>query len=231
MTQHRHPSSRRKPEEKKEAEDIFVEKILGLIDWGKAHSQALVLVGIVAVVILAGAWYYRNYRITLKQQAIAELEQVQQSVGYGDREAAKTGLYQYLDRFEGTPYAMEARLVLGQVLMEDGEVAEAAEVLGPAVQAMADQPVGLQAAFLLAAAYEQEGRLEEADRLFIRISEVAEMGFQIREALAGAARIRTQNGDFSGAADLYRDVLATLEDGDPERDVWEMRLAEVAFRG
>jgi predicted negative regulator of RcsB-dependent stress response len=230
MTHHRHPSSRRKPEEKKDAEDIFVEKILGTIDWARANSQVLVLVGIAAVILLSGAWYYRNYRVSVRQQAIAELEQVQQAVGFGDRETAKADLYRYLERFEDSPYAMEARLVLGQVLLEDNDVPAAIDVLAPAVQGLDDQPVGLQAASLLASAYEQGGQLDEAERLFVRIADVAEMGFQIREALAAAARIRAQNGDFEGAAELYRDALATLEEGDPERPLWEMRLAEVTFR-
>lgn len=231
MVQHRHPTSRRKPEEKKEAEDVFVEKVVDLTTWAKKNSQALVLAGIALVVVAAGVWYYLNYRTTVRQQAVAQLEEVQQSVGFGDRETAKIELYQYIERFQDTPYAMEARLVLGQVLLDDENPSEASEVLAPAVQAMESQPIGIQAAFLLASAYEQDGRIDEAERLFIRISNVAEMGFQIREALAHAARIRTANGQFSGAAELYEDILATLEEGDPERAVWEMRLAEVSARG
>lgn len=231
MVQHRHPTSRRKPEEKKEAEDVFVEKVVDLTTWAKNNSQTLVLAGIALVVVAAGVWYYLNYRTTVRQQAVAQLEEVQQSVGFGDRETAKAELYQYIERFQDTPYAMEARLVLGQVLLDDENPSEAAEVLAPAVQAMESQPIGLQAAFLLASAYEQEGRTDEAERLYIRISNAAEMGFQIREALAHAARIRTANGQFSGAAELYEDILATLEEADPERAVWEMRLAEVLARG
>lgn len=231
MVQHRHPTSRRKREEKKEAEDVFVEKVLNLTAWARKNSQVLVLAGIALVVVIAGTWYYLNYRTTLRQQAIAQLEEVQQSVGFGDRETAKAELYQYIDRFRDTPYAMEARLVLGQVLLDDDNPSEASEVLAPAVQAMERQPIGIQAAFLLASAYEQEGRADEAERLFLRISNAAELGFQIREALAHAARIRTSNGQYSGAAELYEDILATLDEADPERAVWEMRLAEVSAKG
>ncbi|MFC1791857.1 YfgM family protein [Gemmatimonadota bacterium] len=226
-----HPSSRRKPEEKKEAEDIFVEKTLELTRWAKANTQALILAGVVVGILVAGGLYYANYRSSLREQAIAQLEQVQSTVGFGDREAAKIQLNQYLGQFEGTVYALEARLILGQVLLEDGDPEGAMEALAPAVRAMDDEPIGIQAAFLMASAYEEAQRLEDAERLFLRIADTSDLSFQIREALSGAARLRTAAGDYSGAATLYRDVLSTMEADDPARSYWEMRLAEASARG
>lgn len=230
MSQTRHPSSRRVAEEKKETEDIFVEKTLELIQWAKDNSQTLMLVGIVLVVLVAGGLYYRNYRSSWEEQAVAQLEDVQIAFGGGDREAAKADLYQYLERFDGTVYAMEARLVLGQSLLEDGAPEEAVDVLAPAVREMSSEPIGVQAAFLMAAAYEEAGRTDDAEQLFLRISNTSDLVFQIREALAGAARIRTTAGDMDGAAELYEEVLSAMEEGDPQRGFWEMRLAEVAGR-
>ncbi len=228
MAQQRHPSSRRKREEPKEAEDIFVEKILEATDWARSNAQALVLVGIVAVVVIAGGFYYFGYRGTVREQAIAQLEQVQAAAGMGDRDEARAQLYQYLERFDGTVYALEARLTLGQLLLEGEESESAIEVLAPAVREMDRQPVGIQAAFLMAAAYEEAGRIEEAERLFLRIADRSELMFQVREALSGAARLRSQEGDYAGAAELYRDVLATMEEEDPARSYWEMLLAEAS---
>jgi thioredoxin-like negative regulator of GroEL len=151
-------------------------------------------------------------------------------VAFGERESAKTQLQEYLDRFEGTVYALEARLMLGQVLLEEGSVNEAIEVLAPAVQVMEKQPLGVQAAFLMAAAYEEADRADDAERLFLRIASAADLSFQIREALSGAARLRTEAGNLNGAAQLYEQILGTLEEGDPERSYWEMRLAEVSYR-
>jgi len=231
MSQSKHPSSRRvSGEEKKEAEDIFVEKILQLIQWAKDNSQTLILVGIVLVVVVAGGLYYRNYRSSWEEQAVTQLEQVQATFTFGDREAAKADLYQYLNQFEGTVYAMEARLVLGQALLEDGTPDEAIDVLAPAVREMDSEPIGVQAAFLMAAAYEEAGRIDDAENLYLRISNTSDLSFQITEALSGAARLRTTAGDFAGAAELYQDVLDSLEEGDPQRDFWEMRLAEVRGR-
>ncbi len=231
MSHSRHPTSRRGAEEKKKAEDVFVEKVLSLSAWTKANSQLLIMAGVVIVVLVAGGVYYANYRGSVEEQAVTQLEQVQQTAAFGEREAAKATLYEYIDRFDGTVYAVEARLILGQLLLETDAPEEAMEVLSPGVQTMDREPLGIQAAFLMAAAYEETGRGEDAERLYLRIADSAELSFQIREALAGAARVRGATGDWAGAADLYRDLLATLETTDPERDYWEMKLAEASARG
>jgi predicted negative regulator of RcsB-dependent stress response len=231
MPQSRHPSSRRRPDEKKEVvEDAFVDKTLEVVRWSKANAQILLLGAIVVVVVFAGLFYYRSYRASVREQAVAQLEQVQGIVAFGERETAKAELYQYLDRFEGTPYALEARLMLGQVLLETDAPEEAVEVLAPAVRVMDKEPLGIQAAFLMAAAYEELDRVDEAERVLLRIARAAELSFQVREALATAARLRTAAGNFAGAAQLFEEILGTLEENDPDRSYWEMRLAEVSFR-
>ena len=226
MSPRKQSSSRQRPEGKKEAEDAFVEKTLELVKWSKENGQILLLVGIVLVVLVAGGMYYANYKNAMAERAITQLEMVQSSVGLGDREEAKTQLYQYLDQFDDTVYALEARLILGQILLEDGNPEEAKEVLAPAVRTMENQPIGVQAAFLMAAAYEEAGEVEESERLYLRIANTSELLFQIQEAMGGAARLRAQAGDYKGAADLYEEVLADLDPGDPGRSYWEMRLAE-----
>lgn len=229
MSQSKHPSSRRvATEEKKEAEDVFVEKTLQLIQWAKDNSQILILAGIAAVVLVAGGIYYKNYRSNWQEQAITRLEMVQSEFAFGARETAMLDLYEYLDQFEGTVYALEARLTLGQALLEDAKPEEAIEALAPAVREMGSQPIGVQAGFLLAAAYEEAGRDDEAEQTFRRIANTSELNFQIQEALAGAARLRTKAGDPSGAAELYEEVISSMEEGDPQRGFWEMRLAEVS---
>lgn len=227
MTPSRHPSSRRRQEEKKEAEDVFVEKILETSKWAKTNSQALFIAGIALVVLVSGGIYYRNWQATQTQRAVAQLEQVQQSVAFGDRDAARASLNQYIQTFADTPYALEARLLLGQLLLQDGNPEGAMEALAPAVREMDAHPIGIQAGFLMAGAYEEAGRLDEAERMFLRVANTAELEFQIREAMSGAARIRASQGDYAGAAELYEEVLAGMEPDDPDRNYWEMKAAEM----
>jgi predicted negative regulator of RcsB-dependent stress response len=230
MNPPRHASSKHKPEEKKEAEDVFVEKVLQATKWAKANTQFLVFAGVVIVVVVAGTMYYGAWRDSQTDRAVAQLEQLQQSVTFGERESAKASLVQFIEAFGGTPFELEARLILGQVLLEDQTPEEAVEALAPAVREMDSHPVGIQAAFLMAAAYEEAGRLDEAERMFLRISNTAELTFQIREAVSGAARVRMLRENYAGAAELYQEVLDDMEADDPERSYWAMRLAEASAR-
>lgn len=229
MTHKRHPSARRKPTDKHEEEDAFIEKVLEISAWAREHRQLLVTGVIILGVVIASAMYYRSYQIAIRTQAINELEEIQQTVGLGDPETSVARLDNYLLRFGETRYGMEARLVLGQLQLEQLDPEAAVTTLLPAVSQL-DDPVATQAAFLLCSAYEQLGRASDAEELYLRLADHTDLGFQFREALAGAARIRLTRGDAAGAAELYQRVLDSLEETDAEWGLYEMRLAEARER-
>ena len=181
------------------------------------------------VILLASGLYYRNYRATLAEQAANQLEQIHSSVALGDREGARNALIVYVDRFGGTPYAGEARMLLGELYLASNDADQALVVLEPMAESPRE-PLEMQAASLLAAAYEQEGRIADAEATYLRIADRSELDFQVRDALAAAARIRATQGNTQGAAELYRRILDGLEENAPDRGTWEMRLAEVQNR-
>jgi tetratricopeptide (TPR) repeat protein len=88
-------------------------------------------------------------------------------------------------------------------------------------------PLEMQAATLLAAAYEQDGQAGEAEEIYLTIADRSDLDFQVRDALAAAARIRTERGDAEGALELYDRVIESLEEGAPERGLFEMRIEEI----
>ena len=59
------------------------------------------------------------------------------------------------------------------------------------------------------------------------VAEQAEIPFQRIEALADAARMRTEQDDAAGAIALYDEILAELEVSDVARGEFEMRKAEL----
>ncbi len=223
----RHPGQRRLTQEHEEHEDdVFIAKILEIANWGRRNQQLLTALG-VAIVLAVGAWlYYRNFRDSMIQQASNELESIHQSVALGDPEGAKSQLAVFLERFGGTPYAGEARMLLGELYLAAGESQQALAVLEP-MAASPREPLELQAASLLGAAYEQEGRWDDAIATYMRIADRSDLDFQVRDALASAARIRAQRGDTAGAVALYERILAELGENAPERGLYEMRLAEL----
>ncbi len=121
-------------------------------------------------------------------------------------------------------------MLLGELYLAGNEAEQALAVLEPMAESPRE-PLELQAASLLAAAYEQEGRWADAEATYLRIADRSELDFQVRDALAAAARIRAAQGNATGAAELYRRILDGLDEDALDRGIWEMRLAEVGKAG
>lgn len=224
----RHPRSRRtRKQTADDGEDAFVASILDFSNWAQQNQQLLTVAAVVAVILIAGGLYYNSYRSQLTQQATEQLETIYQSVAINDVEGAKIDLATFLERFGGTPYEAEARLLLGELYLESGEPQQAMAVLGP-LGTSPRAAIELQGAFLLAAAYEQEERWAQAEETYLEIADRSELDFQVRDALSSAARIRAAHlEDPEGAIELYEDVLAQLEENSPDRGRYEMRIQEI----
>lgn len=224
----RHPDARRtRKQSPSDGEDTFVAWILDVSNWARGNQQVLTVGVVLLVLAVAGGLYYASYRAQLHEQAAEQLEVIYQAISIQDVEGAKVDLATFLDRFGSTAYEGEARLVLGELYLESDEPQQALAVLGPLGDSPR-RPIEFQGAMLLAAAYEQEERWEEAVDVYLRIAGRSELDFQVRDALADAARIRAEQlGDPEGAIELYEEVLAQLDENAPERGEYEMRVQEI----
>ncbi len=208
------------------SDDVFVAKVLHAGKWAERNQQFVTVLAVVLAIGVAGLLYYRSYRRSLGEQAAQQLELIYQTVAMADVEGARTELATFIERFGGTPYEREARLLLGDLYLRDGSPQQAQAVLRP----LGDSPrapIELQAAALLAAAYEQDGQPQEAERIYLAIANRSDLDFEVRDALAAAARLRTERGDGAGALELYQRAIEDLEEGDPERGLYEMRIEEI----
>jgi predicted negative regulator of RcsB-dependent stress response len=206
-------------------DDVFLEKTIAVTGWAERNRQTLTFGVIVLAVALMGGIYYLSYRRGHNERAGLELERVQQAVAFGDTATAKVELGRYIESFGNTPYADEARVLLGQMYLQSNQADDAARVLEEASDP--GEPLGRQAAMLLAKTREQQGQLDEAEALLLRIADRSDLDFQQREALEEAARIRIRQGNLAGAAELYERILEDLEETAPSRGVYEMRLEEI----
>jgi predicted negative regulator of RcsB-dependent stress response len=207
-------------------DDVFVDKVLHASKWAETHQQLLTVLGVVAVIGVFGLIYYRNYRANLDLQAAAEIGQIYQSVSIQDMEGARGQLGTFLERFAGSAYEAEARLLLGELYLQDGSPQQAQAVLNP-LGSSPRQPIEFQAAALLAAALEEDRQWSEAEDVYMAIANRSDLDFQVRNALAAAARIRNAQGDPQGAVTLYQRLVDSLEEGDPRRGLFEMRMQEI----
>ena len=222
----KHPGARKTAKQEEHEDDVFVAKILEIGNWAKGNQQLLTVLGVVLVIVIASVVYYGNYRESLSQQAAGQLESIHSTIALQDTEGAKTQLATFLERFGGTAYAGEARLLLGELYLRTDDPQQALAVLEP-MAASPRAPIEYQAAGLLAAAYEQDGRLGDAERIYLRIADGSDLDFQVQDALSGAARIRADQGDAAGAVELYERILAGMDENAQERGEFEMRIQEL----
>lgn len=225
----RHPTARRIHKDQATADDAFIARVLEISAWVKVHRRALT-VGVIAIVLaLATGVYYRNSRAAISTRATAELATLRQAVASGNRAVAIQDLQTFIGRFGGTPAAAEARLLLGQLQLEEGNADQAIQTLSSVADDL-DHPLGASAAFLVGAAHEAANRSGDAERVYLRIADGAQFPYQRQDALDAAARIRLDRGDFAGAVALYDRLLGMLPEDAPERALYEMRRAEAQAR-
>jgi len=225
----RHPTARRIHRDQTAPDDVFIARVLELSAWIKQHRRALTVAVVAVALALATGIYYRNSRAAIANRAATELAALRQTVASGNRAVAIQELQTFINRFGSTAAAAEARLLLGQLYLEDGNPEQAIQTLQPVANEL-DHPLGATAAFLVGAAHETANRSGDAERVYLRIADGAEFPFQRLDALDAAARIRLDRGDFAGAVALYDRILGMLPEDAPDRTIYEMRRAEAQTR-
>ncbi len=226
MSKRHNPGARRIPHDHEEQEDAFVARVLEVSTWARSNTEALVLLGVILALFIAGGFYYWNFTQDRDQNALTQLEVIHNTIRLDAKEDAKSLLRTFLDQYGASPHAREGVLLLARLNLETNAAPVAVSILEDEGLSLRT-PLGLQAGFLLARAYEETGRWPDAEDIYLQIADRAALDFQIREALDNAAQSRIRQQDLAGAAELYERILETFEDDDPGRGVFEMRLAEV----
>lgn len=224
----RHPIAHRVPQSDT-PDDVFIARLLELAAWARTHTRALTI-GIVALVgaILIAA-YVRNFQATARAAAETRFVAVQQTVASGNTALAIRDLEAFLATHGRTHVADEARILLAQSYLAEGQPQKAIEAIDKLAGSIG-KGLGTTAALLKAAALEVDGRTDEAEALYLRIADDARYNYERMEALEAAARIRMDRGDAAGASQLYDRLVSLAADGSADKAIYQMRLAEAKAR-
>lgn len=218
-------ASRSRQPNRSAPDDVVLARALEFSNWARANIRIIVSVAVIAAVAIGALLVYRTQQADREQRAAAEFMQLEATMQSGNAALATRDLQGFMNRYDGTEYAKEARLLLARVHLQEGKAADAVRVLGP-VSGEAESPLGAQATLLRAAAQQAAGQREAAIASYLQVADQAELGYLQQDALASAAALRVEASDFAGAAELYRRLIETVEEGSLQRSVYEMRLAE-----
>lgn len=221
----RHPAARRRHQEK-DSDDIVAEKLLQFFVWAKKNARALGIGAAVVIVAVLATIYSVNMREARRAESLVRLNEVRETALSGNTVLAIRDLEVFLTEFSGTEAAKEARIILAQLSLEEGEHTQALEALEPLVGKL-DSPLGPSAAILKGVALQEAGESERALETLLQVADRAPHSYQRREALERAAQISEEIGDRAGAIGLYERLVESTSEGSTERAIAEMRLAEV----
>ncbi len=179
-------------------------------DWGQwmAQNGRNLAIGVVMVVALGAAfWWYRVTQDRKEAFASQALEQARAAAESGNLPLAASDLARVHDRFVGTKAGDQAAILLAQVRLTQGQVAEAVNALQSFVAGRHADYVEASAYSLLGSGLEDQGRLREAADAYRRASESARLDFLKAGYLIDAGRVLAAARDTAGARAVLAEVL------------------------
>jgi len=193
--------------------------------WVRRHKQLSSWIGTV-IVIAAGlfVWHLSTSRRT-EEIASRELQGARFAFENQNMPLAASELAKVVENYDGTNAAEEARLLLANVRLLQGQPQQAVAVL-QTWAAGAGQAFRSQAYGLLGAANENLGRFRDAAQAYEKASEAGRLDFQRAQFLSDAGRAWTSAADTSRAVAAYRRLV---KDFPKESSVTEakVRLGEL----
>lgn len=194
-------------------------------EWVKGHRQLAGWIGtalVVAVVLLV--WTISSGRRT-EEVAGRELQGARFAFENQNLPLAASELARIVENYSGTNAAEEARLLLANVRLQQGQPQQAVEALREHA-AGAGKAYRAQAFQLLGAAYENLGRFTEAAEAYESGAEAARLDFYKAQLLSDAGRAWVAGGDTAKAVEAYRRIVEEFADEGSATEA-KVRLGEL----
>lgn len=211
-----------------DTEDGIMRRIAALTSWAEKNRQLATMAVLVLVALGAGVVIYLNYQGDLAERAAVRLDEIRLASQRASPEQLRSELANYIEQFGSTPQGDEARLLLAEMELQRDDAEAAIRLIEPVVDP-ADDPLGYNAAWMLAVAEEQRGELGAAAEWYDRLASAAPHEFQRRRARAARARLHVYAGEYEAAEAIYEE-LASTQDAADDTELYALRLGEVRAR-
>lgn len=176
-----------------------------LISWARSHARQLGF-GALGVVAVAGIlWVVRAQNERSELAASQQLVAAQRSVGAGNLPVAATDLKKLSQQYGSTRAGTDAKVLLGQVLLQQGKPDEALKELeGVGTTG----PTAASVHALRGAALEQSGKFAEAAAAYLKASETTILTAEAESFKSDAARAWMAAGKRDEALKIWQGIAA-----------------------
>ena len=175
--------------------------------WLQTHTRIIVAAVIIVAAITLGAWLFARSREVRLQSAARSLLAAQQAVAAGNPALAQSDLERVVVRYDGTPAARQAVVLLAQIHYDKGEYQKGMARLSALAESQ-DQSLAATVQNLLGAGQEQMGKYGEAARHYERAAAEARFDTERENYLASAARAYAQAGNVAEAKRIWTKLAA-----------------------
>lgn len=205
------------------------DKVERLIKWVRTNERAVAVVGVLIALGAFGIWYATAAKSRREAFAQRELAQARISADAGNLPLAASDLSRIVSSFSGTAAGDEARLLLAEVRLRQGQAALAVTELQSWVSSGARLEFRPQAYELLGAALEETGQEGQAGAAYQSGAEAAgAAGYQYLSAsmLLSAGRAFASAGDTASAVEVLERVARDFGETSAASEA-KLRLAEL----
>jgi TolA-binding protein len=199
-------------------EDKLVTTWFKVNDWLAQHTRELII-GVGAVVVLAGGFLFFNWMVARDEQNAAEkFAQARAEYNKQNYTGAIPVLEKLVSEYDGTPSAGLAMIYLANAYLQTKDYVNAEKYYQRYLDDGAGDPIlAVSAAFGVAATYEERNESAKAAKLYEDAANEYADSYRAPELLIRAARCYKQAGQAEGA---HR-ALQTLIDKYPKSNLVE----------
>ncbi|MBN1756082.1 tetratricopeptide repeat protein [bacterium] len=208
-------------------QDRFVSSVFKGYGYAKKHTNQLITIAIVIVVVVVGLIAFSSYRKSRQNEAVDLLGMGMLAYRQGNYTEARDTLAVLVDRFSGTESGKVGTYYLGHLRLLLGEYDESINNLNSYLANPLDDPdLKAAAQSMLAACYEEKGEFQRAAELYFETYQQYPLYFESSSNMLNAARCYKQVANLEKAEELYRLFLEKYPEAPQKQDVL-LNLAEI----
>lgn len=177
----------------------------GALAWARAHGRQLGLGGIAVAAVAGILWVVRAQNARNETTASQQLVAAQRNVGTGNLALAAADLKKVADRFGSTRAGTDAKVLLSQVLLQQGKTEDALTLLGE-IGTSGISATSVHA--LRGSALEQSGKASEAATEYLAAARSTQLKAEGESFKADAARAYLAAGKKDEALKIWQEIAA-----------------------
>ncbi|HEX6039145.1 tetratricopeptide repeat protein [Longimicrobium sp.] len=208
-------------------DDAMALRAAALSAWARRNARMIIAISVVAIVVVGGLLVWKATQARRNAAAAEALLALRANPAIATA-AGAAQLDNFIKNHDGTVEADEARLMRAETQLNAGNPRPAIASLNELANSRS--PLAAQAAMMLGSAHAQMGDRNAAIKAYELAADKGELRYQKFEALGQAALQYELAGNYKGAAEAYRKVLAETEPLSQQAAVVEMRITEALAR-